>query len=212
MKHILIVEDYPVVRMAMKPIVHSLYRNAQIHEAASFSSALFEIEQHEQDLIVLDVNIPGSKGFKMIEAIRAIQKNVPILIFSAIAERIYGTHYLRLGANGFISKSSDIAELRSAIVSVVETGRYVSTRIGTELLNQLDDYRYSPENPLLELSPREITIMDLLLDGLWTKEIAARLDIAESTISTFKARLFEKMGVSALVELHQKAEYYKQID
>jgi len=212
MKNILIVEDYQIIRLATKILVQDLYRAAVIREAASFNAALAEIAAHPQDLVILDVQIPEGQGFEMIAAMRAVQKNVCILIFSAIEERIYGIHYLRSGANGFISKNSGTEEIQGAITSIADTGRYVSPRIKIELLNQLDKHSYQPDNPLLDLSAREITIMDMLIDGYWIKEIASRLDLTESSVSTYKARLFEKLRVTTLIEMFQKVRHYKDMD
>jgi len=148
----------------------------------------------------------------MIGAMRAVQKHVNILIFSAIEERIYGIHYLRAGANGFVSKNSETADIRTAILSIADTGRYVSPRIKVELLNQLDKQNYRADNPLLDLSAREITIMDMLIDGFWIKEIASKLNLTESSVSTYKARLFEKLHVTTLIEMFQKVSHYKDMD
>lgn len=212
MKHILIVEDYQIIRLATKILVQDLYKDATVHEATSFRAAVTELEARPQDLVILDVQIPEGEGFDMIKAMRKIQKNVPVLVFSAIEERIYGIHYLRAGANGFVSKNSDTEELRAAITSVAETGRYVSPRIKVELLNQLDKHNYRADNPLLDLSAREITIMDMLIEGFWIKEIASRLDLTESSVSTYKARLFEKLQVTTLIEMFQKVRQYKDMD
>lgn len=212
MKNILIVEDYQIIRLATKILVQDLYNAAVIREAASFNAALSELAVHPQDLVILDVQIPEGQGFEMVGAMRSVQKNVPILIFSAIEERIYGIHYLRSGANGFVSKNSGTEEIRAAITSVADTGRYVSPRIKVELLNQLDKHNYQADNPLLDLSAREITIMDMLIEGFWIKEIASRLDLTESSVSTYKARLFEKLQVSTLIEMFQKVRHYKDMD
>lgn len=212
MKNILIVEDYQIIRLATKILVQDLYKTAVIHEAGTFNTALSEMEMQSQDLIILDVQIPEGQGFEMIAMMRAVQKNVPILVFSSIEERIYGIHYLRSGANGFVSKNSGTEELRNAITSVAETGRYVSPRIKIELLNQLDKHSYRADNPLLDLSAREITIMDMLIEGFWIKEIASKLDLTESSVSTYKARLFEKLQVTTLIEMFQNVRHYKDMD
>ncbi|ACT96494.1 response regulator transcription factor [Dyadobacter fermentans] len=212
MKNILIVEDYQIIRLATKILVQDLYKEATIHEAGTFGAALAALTARMHDLVILDIQIPEGQGFEMIAALRAVQKNVPILIFSAIEERIYGIHYLRSGANGFISKSADTDEILAAIRSVSETGRYVSPRIKVELLNQLDKHNYQSDNPLLDLSAREITIMDMLIEGFWIKEIASKLDLTESSVSTYKARLFEKLQVTTLIEMFQKVRHYKDMD
>ncbi|MDR6804323.1 DNA-binding NarL/FixJ family response regulator [Dyadobacter sp. BE34] len=212
MKNILIVEDYQIIRLATKILVQDLYKTAVIREATTFNEALSELAVHPQDLVILDVQIPEGRGFEMIGAMRAVQKHVNILIFSAIEERVYGIHYLRAGANGFVSKNSETADIRTAILSIADTGRYVSPRIKVELLNQLDKQNYRADNPLLDLSAREITIMDMLIDGFWIKEIASRLDLTESSVSTYKARLFEKLHVTTLIEMFQKVSHYKDMD
>lgn len=81
MKHILIVENYPVIRLATKKLLLNLYKDAIIHEAASFSAALVEIEACEQNMVILDDGIPEGQGFQMIRTIRDVQKSVPILVF-----------------------------------------------------------------------------------------------------------------------------------
>jgi two-component system, NarL family, invasion response regulator UvrY len=212
MKHILIVEDYQIIRLAIRILVQELFPEVSVREVSTFSSLLDEVANQPADLIILDIQIPQGEGFDMIERIRTVQKNAPILIFSALEERLYGIHYLRAGANGFVSKNSGTEELGKAIVDVMETGRYVSPRIRTELLNQLGNNNYEADNPLLNLSQREITIMDMLIEGMWVKEIASRLDVTESSVSTYKARLFEKLDVSTLVEMFQKVRYYKDQD
>ncbi len=212
MKNILIVEDYQILRLATRILLQDLYKAAVIREVGSFNAALCELEKNLHDLVILDVQIPEGQGFEMIGIMRAVQHNVPILIFSAIEERVYGIHYLRSGANGFISKNSNTEELRAAVTSIADTGRYVSPRIKVELLNQLDKHNYKADNPLLELSTREITIMDMLIDGFWIKEIASKLDLTESSVSTYKARLFEKLHVTTLIEMFQKVRHYKDMD
>jgi DNA-binding NarL/FixJ family response regulator len=212
MKHILIVEDYQIIRFAIRILVQELFQEVSVREVSTFSSLLDEMTNQPADLVILDIQIPQGEGFDMIERIRTVQKNAPILIFSALEERLYGIHYLRAGANGFVSKNSGTEELGKAIVDVMETGRYVSPRIKTELLSQLDKNNYEADNPLLNLSQREITIMDMLIEGMWVKEIASRLDVTESSVSTYKARIFEKLNVSTLVEMFQKVRYYKDQD
>lgn len=211
MKNILIVEDYQIIRLATKIVIRGLFPEAVIHESSSFRAALNELAAQGFDLVILDVQIPEGEGFEMIPLMRAVQKDVPILVFSAAEERIYGIHYLRAGANGFLSKNAGPEGLPNAIRSIADSGRYVSPRIKIELLNQLDKVNYRADNPLIDLSIREITIMDMLIEGLWVKEIAAKLDLTESSVSTYKARLFEKLKVNTLIEMFQKVQIYKDM-
>lgn len=104
MKNILIVEDYQIIRLATKILVQDIFKAAVIHEAGSFNAALSELQMQSQDLIILDIQIPDGQGFEMIGIMRAIQKNVVILVFSAIEERIYGIHVSPRGSERFCIK------------------------------------------------------------------------------------------------------------
>ncbi|MBO9612006.1 MAG: response regulator transcription factor [Dyadobacter sp.] len=204
MKHILLVENHSIVRLATLFIIRDIFPAVTSWETDNFPDALHIVSSQRLDLVLLDINIPDGEGFQMIANIRRLQPEVNILVFSAIDEELYAMHYLKAGANGFLSKNSSTQEIRKAILAVLVNGRYVSEMVQQILLrgNVTPETRQS--NPLAALSQREIEVMDLLLQGKWTKEIATFLNITGSSVSTYKVRIFEKLGVNTVIELYQR--------
>lgn len=210
MKHILLIENHSIVRLATLFIIRDVLSPVTSWETDNFPDALHIVSTQRLDLILLDINIPDGEGFQMIANIRRLQPEVTIMVFSAIDEELYAMHYLKAGANGFLSKNSSTQEIRNAIVAVLANGRYVSEMVQQLLLrgNVTPEMRQS--NPLAALSQREIEVMDLLLQGKWTKEIATFLNITGSSVSTYKLRIFEKLGVDTVIELYQKVSALRE--
>ncbi|WAC15172.1 response regulator transcription factor [Dyadobacter pollutisoli] len=210
MKTILLVEDHSIVRMGVKLLIEDFLPSVNIVEAGTFNETLRQLQTRYFDLVLLDIRIPGGEAFQMITRIREIQPKVKILIFSSQDEELYAIHYVRTGANGFLPKDSTNEEVEKAITSVLNGGTYISSIIQDQLVNNTLLERESKESPLEILSNRELEIMDLLLTGKWTKDIATDLNIKESTVSTYKARIFEKLEVTNILELFKKVEIYKR--
>jgi two-component system invasion response regulator UvrY len=205
-KKILIADDHSVVRMGMKFLLSSMYTRTDIEVAASFTEVLDLMSQNYFDLIVLDITIEKGANMEMVETIRKKQPNVFILIFSGLDENLYALRYLEAGANGFLSKNSSEEEHKMAIYSVLSSGKYISRKVQDRLLTSA--FERKSLNPFDNLSSREMQIMLLLAQGKWTKEIATILNLKLSTISTFKARIFEKLEVNNSVDLFKKLELY----
>jgi DNA-binding NarL/FixJ family response regulator len=208
MKQILLVEDHAIVRLATKFLIQDLLNPVVVHEAASFGETMIRVGAHPIDLVLLDINIPDGESFNMIPKIRQIHPKVLILIFSSLEERIYALHYIKAGANGFLSKNSSQNEIKKAILSMLESGNYLSVAVQQQLLGNALQNK-SSDNPLEQLSQRELEVMDMLIEGYWTKEIAIHLNLTESSVSTYKARIFEKLNVNTLIEMFKKVQFYK---
>lgn len=203
MKHILLVEDHSIVRLATLFIIRDLLPAVTSWETDNFPDALQVVSTRKLDLILLDINIPDGEGFQMIGKIRRLQPDVSIMIFSGIDEEVYAPHYLKAGANGFLSKNSSTQEIRNAIRAILMNGRYMSELVRHALLRGHVAPHAQQGNLLSALSQRELEVMDLMLQGKWTKEIAILLNITGSSVSTYKTRVFEKLGVSNIIELYQ---------
>lgn len=210
MKHILLVEDHSIVRLATLFIIRDLLPAVTPWETDNFPDALQIASTRKLDLILLDINIPDGEGFQMISKIRRLQPDVFIMIFSGIDEEVYALHYIKAGANGFLSKNSSTQEIRNAIKAIFMNGRYMSEIVRQALLRGQVTPQTRQSNPLAALSQRELEVMDLLLQGKWTKEIAMLLNITGSSVSTYKTRVFEKLGVSTIIELYQKVSLLRE--
>ncbi|ACT92534.1 response regulator [Dyadobacter fermentans] len=209
MKKILLVEDHAIVRLATRFLILDLLNPVVVYEAGSFSETLTQLSHSPADLVVLDINIPDGEGFNMIPKIREIQPKVLIMIFSSLEEEIYALHYMKAGANGFLSKNASQEEIKKAILSMLEAGNYISTAVQQQLLRNTVENKPNGENPLEHLSQRELEVMDMLIEGYWTKEIAIKLNLTESSVSTYKSRIFDKLKVSTLIEMFKKVQFYK---
>ncbi|SDH36892.1 two component transcriptional regulator, LuxR family [Dyadobacter soli] len=193
--------------MSQKIVLNELHRQATIMEADSFESGLSFLEIFSFDLILLDIDIPGGKGKFMIERIRQRQPNVVILICSAADEQIHALEYISVGANGYLSKAASKEDVIAALTIVVKNKRYVSLAVQERLLDAVSaTHRTAKKLKAHELSGREQEVMQMLIKGKWVKEIASQLNLQSNTVSTYKARIFEKMGVTSIVELAKKAQ------
>lgn len=209
LKKILHVENHGIVRLATRYLISELENSFEFFEASSFSEAVEILETNTLDLLIMDVLIPQSEGFRMIAKIREIQSNLPILVLTPLPEELYAIHYLKAGVSGFISKSASNNDIRDAINAVMNAGGFMSKRIQRQLINNSFEKIHS--NPLEMLSQRELEVMEMLLDSRWNKEIAQTLHITESSVSTYKARIFEKLRVNSMIELYIKVENIKNM-
>jgi DNA-binding NarL/FixJ family response regulator len=209
MKTILLVEDHSIVRMGVRLLIEDFMSSVSIVEADSFNETLRHLQSRFFDLVILDIKIPGGEGFNMINKIKEVQRKVKVLIFSSQDEELYALHYVKAGASGYLPKDASNDELERAITSVLSGGTYVSNIIQHQLASKSLMEKDSKQSPLDILSNRELEIMDMLLIGKWTKDIATDLNIKESTVSTYKARIFEKLDVTNILELFKKVEIYK---
>lgn len=206
MKKILIVEDHFMVRISLKIMLNELFGQAIPFEAERFEDALELAASHQFELIILDIDIPGGKGTAMIDLLRQRQPGVVILVCSAADEEKHALNYIAEGANGYLSKSAPKDEAMTAIATVLKRNKYVSQTVQQQLLDGVHKGNRTGNRALIvkHLSSREYEVMQLLLEGKWVKEIAASLDLRANTISTYKARIFEKMEVTNLFELFKK--------
>mgnify|MGYP003575903247 FL=1 len=198
-KKILIVDDHLVVRNGVAMILERQFEDVAISNAENFFEAITLLKNLPFDLVILDINIPGGKSTDMITDIRAIQPDVKILVFSAHEEEQYALKYLSCGANGYVDKLCSEEKIIYAITSIFETGTYVSPELVSKLVDIQSNKRKL--NPFEGLSKREVQITDLLVQGNGNLEISNILNIHMSTVSTYKARVFEKLKVNNLVEL-----------
>lgn len=198
-KKILIVDDHLVVRNGVAMVLEKQIEGVAISNAENFFDAVALVKEVSFDLIILDINIPGGKSTEMISDLRTIQPSVKILVFSAYEEEQYALKYISSGANGYLNKLCSEEKMMFAIRSIFESSTYVSS----ELVNKLVERRVKKEqtNPLEVLSKRELQIAELLIKGNGNLEISNKLDIHMSTVSTYKARVFEKLKINNLVEL-----------
>jgi two-component system invasion response regulator UvrY len=204
MKHILIAEDHAVVRIGTKHLLKALIPESVISDVDDFDKIIQELQLKSFDLLILDINIPGGNNTKMVETIRATSPGIRILVFSSYDEQQYGLLYLQAGADGYLSKEAPEEEFKAAVLSVLNNRKYMSQDMQQLNINRLINPKEYLPDPVITLSPRETDVLNLLKEGLGTAKIAEKLNLQLSTVSTYKARIFEKLGVKNIVELITK--------
>ena len=196
---ILIVDDHLVVTTGVSLILEGNFNDLTIFTAKNFPETISFVKENKVDLIILDINIPGGRNREMIQDIRAFLPDVKILIFSAYSDDDYACQYIIAGANGYLNKLSSEETIVLAIDSILKKGSYFTPDIINKIVSA--NINKTAINPLDNLSKRELEISELLLSGDGNIEIANKLNIQMSTVSTYKSRIFEKLNVRNLVEL-----------
>lgn len=206
----LVADDHSIVRQGVSFVLKELYQGATIIQADNFSEILKLVNLEKIDLLVLDVNFPEGSSLNVLPSIKLIQPDIKILIFSAYDEDIYAMRYINAGANGYLNKLCNEDEMKLAISSVMNYGKYTSQSIKEKILDSF--ILKTPSNPLGQLSNREIEIAKLIVDGYGNIEICSALDLKKTTVSTYKNRIFEKLGVNNLSELYQIFNLYNNFE
>ena len=193
-ERILIADDHYVVRAGTALVLESVYPKPNIDFAENYDQVKEHISNHDYDLLLLDIDMPGTQYKKMVSELKSIQKNLKILVFSGHGKDV-AIQYIREGAEGYLNKQSSKEEIREAVRSVIQKGYYYPS----ELIGLIVQNKKS--NPAEKLSTREYEIFKLLAKGSGNLEIGNKLDIQMSTVSTYKKRIFKKLNVSNIAEL-----------
>ena len=188
---ILIVDDHAVVRQGIKQIITDMDGPVEVSEAGNGSDAVRMLRDGEWDMVLLDINLPGKNGIEVLKQIKGEWKKLPVLMLSMYSEDQYAMRAIRSGASGYMTKETAPDELLNAINKVMRGGRYISAAVAEKLVFDQDDN--GDELPHHELSDREYEVLRLIATGLSSKEIAAELVVAPSTIKTHIKHLYGKL-------------------
>jgi DNA-binding NarL/FixJ family response regulator len=210
MKRILIVDDHEVVRDGVKRILDRPPGAASFGEASTAPQALELARQQDWDVVLLDLSLGGRDGMEVLKELKRMRPRLPVLILSMHSEELFARRALKAGAAGYITKSTPRAELVEAVNKVIKGGFYVSPALAERLVV---DLRKGTDRPPHEtLSNREFEVLRLIASGKTVGEIAELLSLSDKTISTFRARLLEKMGMKTNAELTRYAIQNQLVD
>ena len=202
-------DDHSVVTKSLSFIIKELYSNATIYQINNLKDVVEKLHTTQVNLLMLDVTFPNGSSLAIIPTLKKIQPNLKILIFSGHDEDIYAMRYLQGGADGYLHKLSDEDEIKAAINKIMMFGRYYSQKIQEKLTNNY--ILKKPQNPLEQLSNRELEIARLMVEGYGNVEICVALDLQKSTVSTYKNRIFEKLQIEHISELIHLFNLYKEV-
>ncbi len=191
-----IADDHPLFRGALREAVSGLFEHVEIGEAGSFEDVAKLLDRGgEVDLILLDLNMPGVRGFSGLMYLRAQYPSVPIVVVSANDDPTVIRRCMDLGTSGFIPKTLGIEEMRAAIKRVLEGG--VWTPPDVDLSAGSDTETANLMARLASLTPQQVRVLMMLSEGLLNKQIAYELGVSEATVKAHVSAILQKLGVES---------------
>lgn len=192
-------DDHNIVRQGLQFVIEDVVENTEIIHASSLEQIISQVKSNSFDIAILDAQFPDGNSISIISEIKQIQPEIKILIFTSFEEENYSLKFINEGADGFLNKLSEEAEIQNAIQEIIEKGS--SFPPFTQKMLQLSDHQVALLNPLNQLTERELEIAILYAKGFGNLEIANNLSLRQNTVSTFKKRIFDKLKVETLVDL-----------
>jgi two-component system, NarL family, invasion response regulator UvrY len=208
--HILIADDHAVVRRGLREILADSLPDAGFSEACNGDEVLSQLSKSTIALLVLDINMPGRSGMDVLRDVKLTYPRLPVIILSVHSEEQYGVRCLRAGAAAYITKESASDELAIATRKIFDGGRYISASLAEKLISTLDEESDKPLHELL--SDREHEVMKMIAAGVHLTEIGEKLHVSVKTISSYRARIMEKMQMTTNAELTRYAMTHSLID
>jgi DNA-binding NarL/FixJ family response regulator len=210
MKRILIVDDHEVLREGVKRVFDKQPGTATFGEASTLQEAQTLVREQDWDIVVLDISLGDRSGLEVLRELKQIRPRLPVLILSMHSGEQFARRALKAGASGYITKDSPRAELVKAVDKVMSGGRYISPTLAEKLIF---DFESDADRPPHEaLSDREFEVLRLIASGKTVSEIAGVLSLSDSTISTYRARIMEKMRMKTNAEITHYAIQNKLVD
>ena len=210
MIRIIIADDHAIVRAGLKQMFAIMPEMEVVGEALDGDHVMEALRRTRCDVLLLDLNMPGTSGPELIARVRAHWPKQPVLVLSMHDTAQVATRALKAGADGYVTKDSEPFMLLDAIRKVAAGGRYISGEVAQKLaLLATASGDALPHNAL---SSREFDVFKCLVKGLGVNDIAEQLNISNKTVSTHKARLLEKLQVSSIAELTRYAMDHQLLD
>lgn len=196
--HVLIADDHPVLRKGVRQILEETTDIVAAGEASSGEEVLAILARGQWDVVLLDITFPDRNGLEILREIRKDYPSLPVLFLSMHSEEQFAIRSLKAGASGYLTKESAPEELVQAIRKVVRGGKYLTPSLTEKLAMYVQAENEIPHD---RLSDREFQLLRLLAAGMSIKEVADKLRLSVKTVSTYRMRLLDKMGMKTNAEL-----------
>ena len=204
MLKVLIVDDSPLFRRGVRDLVIEGFHGAKVGEAGNAYEMLELLKRKPWDVTVLDISMPGMNGLDALKQVKQEFPDLPVLILSMHPEEQYAIRMFKAGAEGYLTKAAAPEELVKAIKKVQDGGKYVSPSLGEVLADSVGQPDVNRKLHDL-LSDREYQVLCLIGSGKTSSEIAEQMHLSITTISTYRARILEKMRMKTNAELTRYA-------
>ncbi len=191
-----IADDHPLFRGAMRTAIVGAFSGATIAEAGSIEELVTELERApETDLVLLDLNMPGVRGFSGLMLLRAQHPSTPVVVVSAHDDLSVMRRCIDFGASGFIPKTLDVETMRVALRTVLEGGVWTPPDLDISISD--DDEAAALVRRLSTLTPQQVRVLMMLSEGLLNKQIAYELNVSEATVKAHVSAILQKLGVES---------------
>jgi two-component system invasion response regulator UvrY len=207
---VLIVDDHELVRTGIRRVLDDVPGIKVQAEAESGEEALKLVRKKRPDVVLMDVSMPGIGGLEATHKLNSIYPDLPVIILTVHTDDPFPSSLLKAGASGYLHKGCKVEEIVAAIKEVHAGGRYIGTAIAQNLaLSLLPGNEGSPFD---NLSQREMQVMLMLVQGEKVRDISEKLHLSPKTVSTYRSRLFEKLGVRNDADLTRLAIRHGMLD
>ncbi|MGA2577035.1 MAG: response regulator transcription factor [Bryobacteraceae bacterium] len=210
MIRVLIADDHAILRRGLKEILMRELDGVVCGEAKDAIEIIARIQEGEWDLAILDITMPGRSGLDVLRELKAARPKLPVLVLSMHPEDQYAKRILKAGASGYMNKESAPEELVKAVRKVLAGGRYVSAALAEKLASDLSVDTGRPIHEVL--SDREFEVLRMIAAGKTVSQIAEELHLGVTTVSTYRARILEKMNMTTTAELMHYAMHNHLVD
>jgi two-component system invasion response regulator UvrY len=207
---ILIIDDHEVVRRGMRQILEENFLYVEVGEANTGAKGIAAVRQEPWDLVIVDISLPDQSGLELLCELHSTAPQLPLIVLSLHSEKQYAVRALRAGAMAYLTKDTAPEELARAIKQVLSGRKYVTASIEERMADNLSKSPTGPEHHTL--SKRELEVLVLLAQGQSIKHIAQSLTLSIKTVSTYRARLLDKLQLTATAELIRYALDHHLVD
>ncbi|MEI7729429.1 MAG: response regulator transcription factor [Verrucomicrobiota bacterium] len=199
MRQVLIVDDHALIRIGLGQFVRQTFGVVNVVEAETAQAAMVWVRKQSWDLILLDIDLPDRSGMDILDDIKRERPTTPVLFLTGAANVDFAQRVMRSGASGYVEKGGSADELRTAITTVLDGRRYICPRMAEAMALQ----NVNPSGPprVEALSDREFQVLRLMGAGKAVSEIGEELSLSVKTVSTYRARLLEKLGLDTTAAL-----------
>ncbi|WP_292931844.1 response regulator transcription factor [Noviherbaspirillum sp.] len=202
MIRVMLVDDHLIVRSGVRLMLGTADDITVACEAETVRDALLQAEKEEIDVAIIDIALPDRSGLELLKLLKARKPKLAVLVLSMYAEDIYAVRALRAGASGYLTKNSPAPIIVAAVHKAAAGGKYITPT----LVEKFADLLVGEEQPAHErLSDRELEVLKHIAVGSSLVRIAEMLNLSPHTVTTYRARILEKMGLSSNVEIARYA-------
>ena len=196
---ILVIDDHEIVRRGVKQILEEVFPHVEVGEADTGQKGIAAVRQEPWDLAIVDISLPDQSGLELLCELHSTAPQLPLMVLSLHPEEQYAVRAFRAGAMAYLTKQTAPEELARAVKQVLTGRMYVTASLGERMAGSLSKNATSPVHHTL--SEREFEVLVLLAQGQSVKHIAQSLALSIKTVSTYRARLLDKLQLSTTAEL-----------